>query len=382
MSDQHWLREERILLTCPKGLAGFLREEVGGLGFPVLEEGVGFIATRGTLADTIRLNLWLRTAHRVLFRLREFPCRDGEALYREAVDIPWHTYIPADGYVTVSASVDHPSVRDPRFPSLKCKDALVDRIRRETGRRPDSGPDRHRAAVFVHWHGDTCAIYLDTSGEALSKRGYRKTPGPAPMQESLAAACVLASAWRGGGHVINPMCGSGTLAIEAALIGLNRAPGLVRLNYAFMHLAGFPADRLKEERAAARRAARKGLDGRVVVSDHDPRAIDAARRHAVTAGVEPILEVVVCDYRETPIPEGPGIVLLNPEYGVRMGREGDLVPLYRGIGDFLKQRCTGYTAYLFTGSLPLSREVGLKPSRRMALFSGPLECRLLEFQMY
>ena len=314
--------------------------------------------------------------------LREFSCHNGDQLYTKVRGIPWHEYIPADGYVTIGSSVDHPSVRDSRFPNLKCKDAMVDRIRSETGIRPDTGPDRHRAAVFLHWHDNRCAVYLDTSGEPLQKRGYRKNPGPAPMQETLAAACVLASSWRGEGNVINPMAGGGTLAIEAALIGLNRAPGLVRLNFAFMHLIGFSEEQLKQERAEARGAARKSINGRILVTDHDPRAIEAARRNATTAGVEHLMEFVVCDYRDTEIPDGGGILLLNPEYGKRLGDEKELVPVYREIGDFLKQRCTGYTAYVFTGSLPLSREVGLKPSQRVHLYSGALECRLLEFTMY
>ena len=366
-------------MTCPKGLSKCLRHEIVSLGFPIKEQGTNFVATTGTLSDTIRLNLQLRTAHRVLYLLREFPCRSGDDLYRQSLDIPWHIYIPSNGYVTIGSSVDHPSVQDPRYPNLKCKDAIVDRIRKETGCRPNSGPDRHRAAVYIHWHGGTCCLYLDTSGEALQKRGYRKIPGKAPMQESLAAACVLITNWRGHGHIVNPMCGSGTLAIEATLIGLCRAPGMVRLNFAFMHLVDFPGQTLHAERSAAKAEASKTIDGRIIVTDHDPKAVDSAWRNATTAGVAHLMEFTVCDFWETEIPERSGIVLFNPEYGIRMGDKANLRSVYREIGTFLKRRCSGYTGVVCTGSWSLAQEIGLNPSLRIPLLNGKLECQLLEF---
>lgn len=377
-----WSIRSEILVTCPKGLASFLRVEVEGLGMVVEGEGPGFVRTAGTLLDTLKLNLWLRTAHRVLYRVGRFGCRDGDALYRRVRELPWALYLPVDGYFTVQASVDHPTVTDPRFVALKAKDAIVDRIRRDRGRRPDTGSSRHGAAVFLHWHGPECGVFLDTSGESLQKRGYRKVSGPAPMQETLAAACLLAAGWSGEGALVNPMCGTGTLAIEGALMALDRAPASVRLHYAFTHLCDYPADQFQALRREARLASRRRLAAPIIAADRDPDAVEAARHNARTAGVEQCLEFVVCDYASTPVPEAPGLAILNPEYGVRLGREEDLIPVYRGIGDFFKQQCVGYRGAVFTGSRKLSRQVGLRPDGAWTFFSGALECRLLVFDIH
>lgn len=377
-----WSIESEILLTCPKGLAPFLAAEVRQLGMKVEGEGPGLVCTRGTLTDTMRLNLWLRTAHRVLYKVGRFGCRDPDALYRRVRDLPWSWYLPADGYFTIQASVDHPSVTDPRFPALKAKDAIVDRIRRDRGRRPDTGNDRHKAAVFLHWHGTECGMFLDTSGESLQKRGYRKVSVEAPMQETLAAACLLASGWQGDHPLVNPMCGSGTIAIEAALMALGRAPASVRLRFAFMHLCDYPEEDFRLLRREARQTARRTTDAPIIVTDRDPEAVEAARRNARTAGVEQCLEFAVCDFAQTRVPDGGGLAMLNPEYGHRMGDEGDLVAVYRSIGDFFKQRCVGYRGGVFTGSRRLSRQVGLRPDGAWTFFSGALECRLLVYDIH
>jgi putative N6-adenine-specific DNA methylase len=374
--------KSRILVTCAKGIAPFLREELLLLGFPVLSETVAGIATEGTIDDTLRLNLLLRTGHRVLFLLREFTARDADVLYNAVSEIAWEEHIPEDGYVCVTSSVDNPAIRDSRYANVKCKDAVVDRIREKYGRRPDSGPDQDRAVVNLHWKDDVCSIYLDTSGEPLSRRGYRKIPMMAPMQETLAAAVIRATGWKGSGHFINPMCGSGTLAIEAALAGLNRASGLLRDNFGFMHLKGFNKPLWNELRARAKKEARKTLGCRIIATDIRKEAVDAARKNAASAGVEHLIEFGICDYSVTSIPEGPGIVVLNPEYGERMGKISELEVVYRGIGDFFKQRCRGYTGYILTGNVNLAKKVGLRAKRRVQFFNGAIECRLLEYELY
>jgi len=212
------MQKNKILITCAKGIPPFLKQELLSLNFPVLSEAIAGIETEGTIDDTQKLNLLLRTAHRVLFVLKKFESNDADALYRELSRIPWEEFMPADGYVCVTSSVETPAIRDTRFASLRCKDAIVDRIKDKRGTRPDSGPERGWSVVHLYWKDSRCTVYLDTSGESLSRRGYRKIPLAAPMQETLAAAVVLATSWQGEGNFINPMCGSGTLAIEAALI--------------------------------------------------------------------------------------------------------------------------------------------------------------------
>ncbi len=374
--------KSRILITCAKGIPPFLSEELLALGFPVLSETIAGIETEGTMGDTLRLNLMLRTGHRVLFLVRKFSASDADDLYRSVSEIAWEEHISEDGYVCVTSSVDNPTIRDSRYANMRCKDAIVDRIKEKRGQRPDSGPAQDRTVINLYWRGDKCAMYFDTSGESLSKRGYRKIPMKAPMQETLAAAVIMASKWNGNGHFINPMCGSGTLAIEAAFMGLNRAPGLLRDNFGFMHLKGFNESLWKELRAQAKKEAGKTLNRRIIATDIRKEAVEAAKKNAATAGVEHMIEFSVCDYSETPIPDGGGIVILNPEYGERMGKIRELEDVYKGIGDFFKQKCGGYTGYIFTGNFELAKKVGLRAKRRVQFFNGGIECRLLEYELY
>ena len=376
------IKKSRIMITCAKGITPLLREELIQLRFPVLSETIAGIMTEGTIDDTLRLNLLLRTAHRILFLLREFAARDADALYREVSEIAWEDYIADDGYVCVTSSVDNPSIRDSRYANVKCKDAIVDRIKEKHGHRPDSGPDQDRVVVNLYWKDDSCSLYFDTSGEPLSRRGYRKIPMTAPMQETLAAAVIMASGWKGSSHFINPMCGSGTIAIEAALIALNRAPGLLRNNYGFIHLKGFNESLWNDLRAQAKRKAKKALDCRIIATDIRKESVEAAMKNAATASVEQLIEFAVCDYSETTVPEGGGIVILNPEYGERMGKIKELESVYKGIGDYFKQKCRGYTGYIFTGNLELAKKVGLRVKRRVQFFNSGIECRLLEYELY
>jgi putative N6-adenine-specific DNA methylase len=207
-------------------------------------------------------------------------------------------------------------------------------------------------------------------------------PLRAPMQETLAAAVALATGWMGDGNFISPMCGSGTLAIEAALIGLGRAPGLVRNNYGLMHLKGFDESSWKIVRRKIRAEARDRLNGRIIATDISQQAVEAAKKNAITAGVERFIEFGVCDFSQTPVPNGGGVVVVNPEYGERMGEIEKLAGIYRGIGDFFKKKCNGYTGYVFTGNLDLAKKVGLRTKRKILFYNGPIECRLLEYDLY
>jgi len=374
--------KSRILITCAKGITPFLKEEVLMLGFPVLSEHISGLTTEGTLDDTLRLNLLLRTGQRVLFLIREFTANDADGLYRAVSEIAWENYISRDEYICVTSSVDNPSIRDSRYANVKCKDAIVDRIREKTGQRPDSGPDQNNVVVNLYWKGDSCSLYFDTSGEPLSRRGYRKIPLTAPLQETLAAAIIKASGWNGSSHFINPMCGSGTLAIEAALSGLNRAPGILRNNFGFMHITGFNKPLWNNLRAQAKTEAKKTLNCRIIATDISREAVEAAKKHAATAGVDHLIEFAVSDYAETTVPDGKGVVILNPEYGARMGKIKELESVYSGIGDFFKQKCRGYAGYIFTGNLELAKKVGLRANRRIQFFNSGIECRLLEYELY
>ncbi len=381
-----------VLVTCGRGITPFLKQEITALALPILRELESGLELQCAMPDIMRLNLSLRTANRVLLQLSKGRARDANELYRLLYELPWETLIPVDGYFTVASHVDTPAIRDSRFANVKCKDAIADRFREKLGRRPDSGNERSGAVVFLHWVGDQATLYLDTSGESLSRRGYRKIPLEAPMQESLAAAVVMATGWQGNSHFINPMCGSGTLAIEAALQAQGRAPGLLRSQYGFLHLKDADTTLWQRIRSETRAMPKQKLEGRIIASDNRPEAIEAARQNARTAGVEQLIEFQVCDFADTPIPPTPdtcppngetsGVIILNPPYGERMGDVAALEPLYRRIGDFFKQRCQGYHGYVFTGNLDLGKMTGLRSSRKVLFFSGNIECRLLGFKLY
>lgn len=382
MENNLFKNTSKIVITCPKRMSHLLKGEVLELGFTEVEEGHMSVSLQGTMKDCMKLNLFLRTGHSVLFQIKEFQAKTPEDLYREMFAIPWEDYIDVNGYFSVTSFSDNPEILDSRFPNLKCKDAIADRMTEKKGYRPNSGPERFKTVLNLHWREDRASIYVDTSGETIAKHGYRKIPFKAPLQESLAAALILASKWDKNSNFINPMCGSGTLAIEAALIAQNRAVGLLRSNFGFIHILGFEPEPWEELRKEARLLSKKNLDFKIIATDINGDAIQAAQRNAATAGVDHVIEFSCCDFRETPIPEGGGIVLINPEYGERLGEEDELKIIYKEIGDFFKKSCSGYTGYVFTGNLDLGKQVGLKPKRKIEFYNSKIDCRLLEFELY
>jgi putative N6-adenine-specific DNA methylase len=371
-----------ILITCPLELPRILAAEVEALGLPIIAMHKAGVETQGTFEDCMRLNLWLRTAHRVLLRLHEWKATSPDAMYAGVKSVEWERWIDPDGYVSVVSSVKTPSIDNSLFANVKCKDAVVDRIRDKTGRRPDSGSSNDYAVLYLYWHADVAMIYVDTSGTSLSDRGYRLNPHKAPMRESLAAAVILSMQWEPGTVFVNPMCGSGTLGIEAALLGINRAPGLTRTNFGFMHVQPYDPKVFDAMVKEARSKERKSRSPFVLCSDNDRRAIEATRENAKAAGVLHLIETGVCDFTETPIPPAPGAIVLNPEYGLRLGNVSALIDVYADIGDFFKQKCKGYWAYIFTGNLELVKHVGLAAKKRMVFYSADLECRLFEYEIY
>lgn len=375
-------KESSISITCPNRIAPFLKQELQSQNFPTQKVRKAGVETRGSLRDCMKLVLTLRTAHRVHYLLDEFQARDADEMYERVNRIPWEDYIESHGYVSVTSFIDNPSISNTQFANLSCKDAIVDRIRSQTGSRPDSGPDLQHTVVFLYWRNNKCRIFLDASGESLSRRGYRTNSHTAPLQESLAAAIVMDTRWKPSMHFINPMCGSGTLAIEAALMSLNRPAGALRPNFGIKHIKGFEQEYWDQLRAELKLASRKELDAKIIASDRDPNAIKAARKNARTAGVDHLIEFEVCDFRNTPLPDGNGVVVLNPPYGERLGEKQKLETLYKEIGDFFKQKCTDYTGYVFTGNLELAKQIGLRTNRRTEFFNTTIDCRLLEFELY
>ena len=378
------IRERKnILITCGPGLRDYLEAELKDLGFAVVSTHSGGVVTRGSFIDCMRLNYSLRTAYNVLYLLREFKCGSTESLYKQIGMVAWEKIIDPSEHLCVLSHVDTWTVSNSMYPNLKVKDAIVDRISKKAGSRPTSGPDRSGVVVNLFWKLDKAWVYLNTSGVKISDRSYRKMPHKAPLRESLAAGMMMATGYDGSQNLVLPMCGSGTLAIEATLMAMNRPPGGLRSDYGFKHVKVFQEGLWEEIRADVRKTVRKdGVAGRVIATDIDRQAIAAARQNARTAGVDHLIELVVCDFADTEVPAGGGIVVMNPEYGLRLGESGELEKKYKRIGEFLKQRCAGYTAYILSGNKTLTSALGLKASRRMVFFNGNIECRLLKYELY
>ena len=375
--------KSRIIVTCSNRLSPFLQQEILELGFTPVRVFKTGVELHGNLIDCMKLNLNLRCASQVLFSLKEFTAHNATDLYNELLKIEWEKIIPSDEYFSISSNVSNETITNNLFANVKVKDAIADRFREKTGSRPDSGPELNALVIHLYWKESIAELFLDTSGETLSKHGYRKIPGKAPMLESLAAANLLALKWDRKSAFINPMCGSGTIAIEAALLATNRKPGLYRNNYSFMHLCEYDAteyDKLYKEMESKVIAT---TDVRIIASDISEDAINISKINAGIAGLEEMLTFELCDFAETTIPENTeGVIYFNPEYGDRLGDEIELQETYSRMGDFLKQKCKGYMGYIFTGNLELAKKIGLKPKRRIEFYTGKIDCRLFEYELY
>ena len=372
----------RVIITCSKRLSPFLQQEVEALGFIINRTFSTGVELTCTATDCIRLNLNLRCASQVFYSLKSFQANSPEEVYEALLILPWEQILSPEGYFSVTSTVNHYLVNNSMFINVKVKDAIVDRMRREIGRWPDSGPEVNRAVVHLYWRDEQADVFLDTSGETLSKHGYRKIPGKAPILESLAAATIMATQWDQQSPFINPMCGSSTLAIEAVLMATNRRPGLLRSNYAFMHVMGYDQQVYAREhqKLVDQVEERSGLV--VVATDMSEDAIAISRINAQVAGVVDLIRFAVADFEKTEIPEIPGTIYFNPEYGERMGEIAELEKTYARIGDFMKTKCQGYTGYIFTGNLDLAKKIGLKARRRIEFYTGKIDCRLLEYELY
>lgn len=390
-----------IIISCAKELSCWTEIEVRDMGYKPIEVTENTVVVRGAMRDVMRLNLSLRTAHRVLVPLLRTRCRNIRDLYQAAYSIDWENLLDADGYFSVSSIVHNDTIRDTRIPSLYTKDAVADRMRDKCQRRPDSGGENIGAAVFVYWEDEEVIIYLDTSGEPLSKRGYRKIPGSAPLQETLAAACIMALGWKKDTPFLSPMCGSGTPAIEAAMMAMNKAPGSLKGHFAFQSIKGY--DRIIPGESAPNVAPRQRagatpeqiwkemiLEAKakettenlppIIATDISPEAIENAHSNAIAAGVAPYIQFKACDFAETPIPEQKGCIFFNPEYGIRLGDPQELAPVYERIGTFLHEKCRGYMGGLITGNPELAHLVNLYYRTRIPFFNGPLDCRLFLYE--
>ena len=375
--------KSKIIITCSNRIAPYLQKETEALGFKPIRVFKTGVELDGTMQDCIKLNLNLRCASQVLFSIHQFRAANADELYKNLLAFEWADIIDADGYFSITSNVDNETINNSLFANVKVKDAVVDYFRNNTGKRPNSGPELDKAVIHLYWKEDQAEIFIDTSGETLSKHGYRKIPGKAPMLEALAAATLLATKWDRKSAFVNPMCGSSTIAIEAALLATNRMPGLYRSNYAFMHLAGFQKEMYQLERNKLDEKIVEVPGLQIIATDISTDAINISKINAGAAGVAELISFAECDFEKTTIPENqPGVIYFNPEYGDRLGEEAALQITYKRMGDFMKQQCKGYSGYIFTGNLELGKKIGLKPSKRIEFYTSKIDCRLFEYELY
>jgi 23S rRNA (guanine2445-N2)-methyltransferase / 23S rRNA (guanine2069-N7)-methyltransferase len=369
-----------FVAPCARGLEAIVEQELRALGADPVEPGRMHVRFAGALELAYRACLWSRTASRVLMVLGGFDAGDEKALYDGVRTIDWSEHLTVDGtlavdFTTVGSFLDHT-----QFGSRKVKDAIVDQFRDATGRRPSVDPARPDVRVRVHVENNRAEISLDLAGESLHKRGWRMAGGEAPLKENLAAGLLLLADWPAlaakGAPFVDPMCGSGTLLVEAALIAAGRAPGERRDYWGFLGWRGHDADLWKRLHDEARAAAHEPT-AQLYGFDADSRAVALARRNLASAGFSPTLEAR--PLAELTAPPSPGLLMVNPPYGERLGDEAELGPLYAQLGDVLKRRFAGWQAYVLTGSAELAKQIGLRAARRHEVYNGAIECRLLAF---
>jgi putative N6-adenine-specific DNA methylase len=364
--------------TCAPGVEPVLHEEIRKLHLPRSERQVGGVYFEGGFEIARRANLWLRSAIRVLMRLQRFPCPDEETLYAQTKDIAWEHFLHTDGSFVVDAQAKDSSLTHSRFIEQRVKDAIVDRFREKTGRRPNVDREAADLGVQVHLFRDRCTLSVDTSGHALHRRGWRRHQGRAPLSETLAATLVKLSGWDERAPLVDPFCGTGTIPIEAALLAARIAPGLFTQGFGFENWPNHDAKIWEREKAQARAERQPVRKLRVYASDHDPQRIEEARENAAAAGVADQLLIEVADVRDFAPRKGWNAwITSNLPYGERIDHGADLEPLYERFGTALRAHCEGYRVALLCPQGPLSKKLGLRRVERHSLLNGGLDCRLL-----
>lgn len=367
--------------AVPRGAEEIAALELEAIGINGANPGKGGVAFVTDRAGLYSANLWLRTASRVLVQLSVFPCKGPDELYAGVFAIAWAELITPTMTLAVDCSLRDSALTHSGFVALKTKDAVVDRIREACGSRPNVDTDSPDVRINVHLHKNICTVSLDSSGDSLDRRGYRIERNEAPLRETLAAAIVALTGWDGSVPLVDPMCGSGTIPAEAALLAARMPPGLQR-SFGFQRWLDFDSQLWERLLREAENGIRKVPVGLITGYDQDSRALLLAARNVAKAGLEGQIHFFHAALQDFQPQGDKGVVIINPPYGMRMGEEDDLRELYCQIGDIMKKRCRGWTGYILTGNLELAKYIGLKASRRYVLFNGPIECRLLKYELY
>lgn len=354
-------------------------KELGALDVEKHNRAVGF---RGDKELMYRANLCLRTALRILVPIHEFPVRNETDLYESIREMPWENFLGATDTLAIGCTLHSELFNHSHYLSLKAKDAIVDRFRDRSGSRPSVDLDDPTIQVHLHVHGDQCLVSLDSSGGSLHRRGYRDRTNLAPINEVLAAGLVLLSGWDRKSTFVDPMCGSGTIPIEAAMIAANIPPAIHRERFGFQRWNDHDPALWKSVVLAAKDRIDEGNLPVILGGEISPHVARKAESNVARSGLKGRIRIMNRAFKDLDPPDGGGTLVMNPPYGERMDKDEDILALYKMIGDTLKQRWAGYTAWILTSNLNAVKQVHLTAKPRIKLFNGALECRFLRYELY
>ena len=372
--------------TVARGLEELAALELEELGADGVEPGFCGVSFRCDRKRLYTINLWTRLSFRILVTVAQVPCRDAKTLYRGIQSIDWEQYLSPEQTLAVKATGKNDRLNHSHFTALRVKSAIVNQQQDRYGERSDVDTEIPDVQINVHINDSNATVSLDSSGSSLHRRGYRPAMGTAPLKESLAAALVQLTEWSGDVAFLDPMCGSGTLPIEGVLQTLNIAPGLFRegtsQGFGFQTWPDYDQALWQTVVAAAKKQQRSELGGLVVGCDRDLDILANARTNADNSGVDEYIEFNYTDFADIEAPADSGILICNPPYGERLGHTENLAPFYKLMGDILKQRFKGWTAYILSGNKALTKCIGLRTARKIPIYNGAIPCQFLKYELY
>lgn len=363
------------------GLEDLLVEELTNLGAQEIEKYNRAVGFKGDLRMMYRANLCLRTALRILVPIHSFEVKDEEDLYQQIKAMAWEEHLGVWDTLAVNCSLNSDVFSHSLFIEQKTKDAIVDRFREKEGRRPSVDLDKPTLRIHLFIQKNTCLVSLDSSGNSLHKRGYRDLTNLAPINEVLAAGLVLLSGWDKKQNFVDPMCGSGTILVEAALIAANIPPGFFRPDFGFEKWKNFDAD-LWEEVGDEAESKIEPNHPLILGGELSKNVARKAIINILEANLGKQIEIRTSAFEDLEAPEGGGILIMNPPYGERMDKEEDIFEFYKSIGDTLKTNWAGYNAWIITSNLAAAKRIGLSAKPKIKLFNGSLECRFMRYELY
>ena len=368
--------------TVARGLEPIAAQELERLGAQEVRPDFTGVHFAGDKAMLYRVNLWARTIFRVLVPIREFPCPNPDVLYREIQKISWDEYLKPHNTLAVNSTGGNQKLNHTHFTALQVKNAIIDQQRLKLGQRSSVDAKNPDVLINAHIYKDSCILSLDSSGTSLHRRGYRQAMGIAPLKETLAAALLDMADWDSSLSFLDPLCGSGTLPLEAGLKALNIAPGLLGKRFGFETWADFDEQLWEELVTEAENSQITNLKAPISGSDGDPEVLLQAQSNAERCGIEHQITFTQTELSELEAPTDCGVLICNPPYGERLGDPLELGELYKTLGDIFKQRFKGWTAFILTGNKELAKKVGLRASRRIPVYNGSLACTLLKYELY